>query len=112
MASVYMLIDVARAEKQLGNDLFHQTMFGRAMRKYEKVCTCSFVHVCVCTVVLIRDHYENVWFPGFCTYKIQALAEKPYWYCYSNVVPFNDVECRNISIYNGYQSFSATCLSA
>ena len=36
-ASVGQLVEVARAERELGNDFFHQNMFGKAMRKYEKV---------------------------------------------------------------------------
>ena len=55
MASVCTILDVARAERQQGNDFFHQNMFGKAMRKYEKVPLAnyiisnvhSFVHVCV-----------------------------------------------------------------
>ena len=37
LASVSQLVEVARAERELGNDFFHQNMFGKALRKYEKV---------------------------------------------------------------------------
>jgi len=37
MASVAHLVGVARAERELGNDFFYHNMFGKAMRKYEKV---------------------------------------------------------------------------
>ena len=49
LASVNQLVEVARAERELGNDFFHQNMFGKAMRKYEKVmcldCTCAYMYV-------------------------------------------------------------------
>ena len=49
MASVNQLMEVARAERELGNDFFHQNMFGKAMRKYEKVCLCGlFYDTCHC----------------------------------------------------------------
>ena len=44
------LVEVARAERDLGNDLFHQNLFGKAMRKYEKVSSVLCV-VCVCMYV-------------------------------------------------------------
>lgn len=37
MVSVSKLMEVARAERELGNDFFYQNMFSKAMRKYEKV---------------------------------------------------------------------------
>ena len=43
-ASVGQLVEVARAERELGNDFFHQNMFGKAMRKYEKVLEASICH--------------------------------------------------------------------
>ena len=52
MASVCTILDVARAERQQGNDFFHQNMFGKAMRKYEKVplanyIMCIVLYMCV-----------------------------------------------------------------
>ena len=55
MASVSQLVEVARAERELGNDFFYQNMFGKAMRKYEKVLVfvCWCVGVCVCVLVCV-----------------------------------------------------------
>ena len=59
MASVSQLIEVARAERELGNDFFYQNMHGRAMRKYEKVCTYVCTYVCCRYVCIMLCHHGN-----------------------------------------------------
>ncbi|XP_065893278.1 inactive peptidyl-prolyl cis-trans isomerase FKBP6-like isoform X2 [Dysidea avara] len=54
-ASVSQLVEVARAERELGNDFFHQNMFGKAMRKYEKAV--SLIE----NVRLQNEEEEIVW---------------------------------------------------
>ena len=53
LASVHQLVEVARAERELGNDFFYQNMFGKAMRKYEKVIYVCTACVYICTYIII-----------------------------------------------------------